>query len=375
MSADGAVAVSPAPRRLGDIRPLERTDLEAATALFELALGSGVRNVDPAKLGLFERTFLDNPWADPELPSLVATDERGRVIGFIGAEVRLMSFGGRTVRAVWGQDFVVEPEARRLGVGALLLHRMLNGRQDMTLTDTATETTRELWTRLGGDTLELKSLHWVRLLRPWRVAAHETIPHVRPRLRAVLRPLAATLDAATAAAAAGSLRPDPVDEAAVPLTPRTLVEALPTVTRRMTLYPAYDVPYLEWLFGELVRVKRRGQLIAHLVLDGAGRPLGWYLYYLRPGWRSEVLQLVADEHAAGRVLDHLLFHAYKHGSAAVRGRLEPGLVETVARRRCLLWHRGGALVHSSDPELLCALHSSGSVVTRLEGEWRSDALV
>ncbi|MBV9334585.1 MAG: hypothetical protein JO243_01730 [Solirubrobacterales bacterium] len=297
------------------------------------------------------------------------------MIGFIGAEVRRMRFGVRTIRAVWGQDFVVAPEARRLGVGALLLHRMLKGPQDMTLTDSATATTRELWLRLGGDALELKGVHWVRLFRPWDVAAHEAGRHIRPRLRAALRPIVASLDAGTTAAAARWLRPNSVAETAVPLTPRSLVEALPTVTRRLTLYPAYDEQYLEWLFRELVKVKRRGHLIAHLVVDGDSRPLGWYLYYLRPGWRSEVLQLVADEPAVGRVLDHLLFHAYEHGSAAVRGRLEPGLVETVVGRRCLLWHRGGALVHSRDSELLWALQSGKSVATRLEGEWWSDALV
>lgn len=125
--------------------------------------------------------------------------------------------------------------------------------------------------------------------------------------------------------------------------------------------------------NSLVKVERRGRLVAHLVHDASGQPLGWYLYYLRPGWRSEVLQIVAAEPNVGRILDHLLSHAHRHGSAVVRGRLEPGLVEAVVRRRCLLWHRGGALAHSRDPALLCALQSDGSLATRLEGEWWSDA--
>jgi hypothetical protein len=374
-SADSSLVAPRVLPRLGQIRPLQRADLRATTALFELALGSGAPKVDPAKVALFERAFLDNPWVDPELPSLVATDEHERVIGFIGLEVRRMRFGGRPVRAVWGQNLVVQPDARRLGIGAILLQRMLHGPQDLTLTDSATDTTRKIWMSLGGHTLELKGVHWVRVFRPWRIAAHVAASRVRPRLRAVLRPVAASLDAATVAAAARYLEPEPTDERAVPLTPRLLVEAMPKVTRRLTLYPNYDEQYLEWLFRELARVKRRGQLIAHLVLDSASRPLGWYVYYLRPAWRSEVLQLVADERSAGRVLDHLLFHAYKHGSAAVRGRLEPGLVETVVNRKCLLMHRGGALAHSRDQELLCALHSGRSVATRLEGEWWSDALV
>jgi GNAT superfamily N-acetyltransferase len=375
-SANGSMVVaSEAPHRVAEIRPLERSDLEASTALFELALGSGVRAADPAKVSLFERTFLDNPWVDPELPSLVATDEHGRIIGFIGAEVRRMRFGDRAVRAVWCQNFVVDPEARRLGLGAILLRRMLKGPQDAILTDNGSETVREMWVRLGGHMLELKGVHWVRLFRPWRIAAQVAAPRARPRLRTAVGRLAVALDAATEAAAARYLEPRPVEDTVVELTPRSLLEALPTMTRHLTLYPDYDEPYLEWLFQELARVRSRGQLVAHLVCDRSGQPLGWYLYYLRPGWRSEVLQLVADQRSVGRVLDHLLFHAHRHGSAAVRGRLEPGHVETIVSRGCLLWHRGGALAHSRDPELLCALRSDTSLATRLEGEWWTDALV
>jgi hypothetical protein len=46
----------------------------------------------------------------------------------------------------------------------------------------------------------------------------------------------------------------------------------------------------------------------------------------------------------------------------------------VAARRCMLWYRGGALAHSSDPELAEALVRHGTM-TRLDNEWFSDCLV
>jgi GNAT superfamily N-acetyltransferase len=330
---------------------------------------------EPARVRLFDRLFFDNPWVDRELPSLVALDERGRIAGFIGVEVRHMRFGDRAARAVWSQHFVVDPPARRLGVGAVLLRRVLNGPQDATLTDSASEISCKLWEGLGGQTLHLKGIHWVRVFRPWRVAARLADQKPRARVRAVLSPVVDILDAATAVGTRRFLEPEPVTDAVTPLTPRAMLDLLPAVTKRLTLYPEYDEAFLGWLFDELVRVKRRGQLIAHIVRGPSGEALGWYLYYLRPGWRSEVLQVVADKPNVGRVLDHLLSHAHAHGSAAVRGRLEPSLVEAVVRRRCLLWHRGGALAHSRDPALLCALHSDRSLTTRLEGEWWSDALL
>jgi GNAT superfamily N-acetyltransferase len=371
---ENSTVTSPPPR-LAEIRPLLRADLEEAAALFELGLGSGVRAARPAVVGVLERTLLDNPWSDPDLPSLVATDDHGRIIGFLAGEVRRMRFGARAVRAVSSQHFVVDPAARRVGVGAVLLQRMFKGAQDVTWTYTGSGQVRQIWESLGGQRIHLKSIDWVRVLQPWRLAHRVVAARTRPRLRAVLWPLACALDGATATAAGRYLEPGAVDEPAVPLSAGALLDALPAVSKRLTLYPDYDETYLDWLFRELGSVERRGRLIGRLVSGSSGRPLGWYVYYLRPGSLSEVLQVFAHKRDIGRVLDHLLRHAHSHGSAAVRGRLEPNLVAAVAHRRCLLWHQGGghALIHSRDPELLCALHSDGSIATRLEGEWWGDA--
>jgi hypothetical protein len=358
------------------IRPLEREDLREAAALFELVMRSGQRRSEPALVGLLERTLLDQPWFDPELPSLVATDSEGRIAGLLAAEVRRMRLNARPLRIIWSQHLAVDPEHRHEALGALMLARMLRGPQDATVTDTATDLVRQMWVRLGGNVLHLKGIHWVRVFRPWHVAARLAAPRLsRPRARATLRPIAGALDVVTHRAAARLLDPAPIDVRAEPLTPHTLAEAIPTICKRLALYPDYDEASLDWLFGELVRVPRRGELVAHLVRDKGGRALGWYIYYLRPGWRSEVLQVGAGERQVGDVLDHLLWHAHTHGSAALRGRLEPGLVEPVVRRHCLLWHRGGTLIHSRDPELLRAVHSEAALMTRLEGEWWSDALV
>jgi hypothetical protein len=375
-SVRGPKTTPQAPHRVVEIRALERADLPDATTLFELVMGPGRGRSKATMVAFFERTLFDSPWADSDLPSLVAIDERARVVGFIGAEVRRMRLDERAARVVWCQHFVVDPAARRLGAGALLLRRMFKGAQDATVTDNGSDVVRQMWTGLGGQVLHVKGIHWVRVFRPWRVAAHVATARGRPRLRAVLRHLAGALDEATRAAAGRHLEPAAVADTATELTPTTLLEAMPTIAKRLTLYPSYDEGFLEWLFQELGSEGRRGRLVAKLVQTKDGRTLGWYLYYLRPGWRSEVLQVAAaSEHDVGRVLDHLLNHAHAHGSAAVRGRLEPDLVEAIVRRRCLLWHRGGALVHSADPKLLLAMHSEEALVTRLEGEWWGDTLM
>jgi Acetyltransferase (GNAT) domain len=357
------------------IRPLERADLRAVAALFRETFEVGPRHTEPALAAFFERTLLDQPWADPEIRPLVAVDDRGRPVGFVAAEVRRMRLDGRTLRFAWAAHTAVAPEARRGAAGVLLMRRLLEGPQDATLGDSASPLMAQMWLRLGGQRVDLRAIHWVRVFRPASVAAHLVTPR-RPRLRGGIRRLAGRLDELIPSVARGALAPPPAPGVEEPLTPAVMLESLPHVARRADLRPAYDERFLEWLFGELRRVKSRGELVARLVRNERSRPIGWYVYYLRPGWRSEVLQVAAaGERDLGSVLDHLLAHAYAHGSAAVRGRLEPGMLQAVTPRRCLLWYRGGTLVHTRDPHLLAAIESNRALITRLEGDPWLDRLV
>jgi hypothetical protein len=353
------------------VRPLERSDLPAVAALFRETFGAGPRQAEPALAAFFERTLLDQPWADPEIPPLVAVDGGGSIVGFVAAEVRRMLFGGRTLRFAWAAHTAVAPAARRSAVGVHLMRRLLEGPQDATFGDSASPLMEQIWLRLGGRRLNLKAIHWVRVFKPASVAARLATPR-RPRLRG----LAGGLDELISSAARRVIAPAPGPGVEEPLTPAALLENLPRVARRIALRPAYDERYLEWLFGELRRVRGRGQPVARLVRNERGRPIGWYVYYLRPGWRSEVLQVAAGgERDLGGVLDHLLAHAYAHGSAAVRGRLEPGMPQALAGRRCFFWYRGGTLVHAGDPDLLAAIESDRALITRLEGDAWLDRLV
>jgi hypothetical protein len=357
------------------VRPLERADLRPVAALFRETFEVGPRHTEPALAAFFERTLLDQPWADPEIRPLVAVDERGSLVGFVAAEVRRMCLEGRTLRFAWGAHTAVAPAARRSAVGVLLMRRLLEGPQDVTLGDSASPLMEQMWLHLGGQRVDLKAIHWIRIFRPASVAAHVFATR-RPRLRGGMRGLAGRVDELISRSARGVIAPTPAPGVEEPLTPAGMLESMPRVARRLALRPAYDEQFLEWLFGELRRVKGRGELVARLVRNQRSRPIGWYVYYLRRGWRSEVLQIAATgERDLGSVVDHLLAHAYAHGSAAVRGRLEPGMLQAVARRRCLLWYRGGTLVHSRDPSLLAAIRSNDALITRLEGDPWLDKLV
>lgn len=348
----------------GSIRPLERGDLDQVAALYT-RIARPHEGATPRGLAEhFADTLLDQPWADPEIPSLVY-DEDGRIGGFIGTHVRRFELHGRPLRLAYGGQLVTDPGVRRAAVGLFLLRTFLRGPQDVALTDTAGEATRRMWTGLGGWPAELQSLSWFRIFRPLSILADYSFRERRPRQSAhfaqrvagaVDRPLSPRL---APRAAVNALR-------AEPLVPETLLEGVAALAPR--LGPAYDLPFLRWLLPSVASVASRGTLIAN-ALHYRGSIAGWYLYFLRSGGMSDVLQVVGLGGRVGEVVDHMFVDAQHRGAAMLRGRIEPRLLEPLARRQCLFRYNGGALVHARDDDVAAALSHPDSLLTRIDGEW------
>lgn len=356
-------------RRAGEIRTLRRDDLPQVASLIELAFRSGSRTPPPGLASYLERILLDQPWTDPAIPSLVSLDDQGKVVGFLGSHIRRFRFDGKPIRLAVSGQLVSDPTVRRQAVGAFLMQRYLEGPQDVTLTDTASETVRRMWTGFGGETVHLGRIGWVRPFRPVRLAS-ELLLTGNNRLKRAATSLSGPLDGLAMRLARRHLDTRRPEGSAEPLTPQTMVETLPMVARDLRLRPDYDARFLGWLFQELAAVKSRGMPVGFLIRDRTEMVLGWYMYYLRPGRVSHVLQIAASERDVAGVLDHLFHHARTHGSTAVRGRLEPHLVEALSTRNCVL-HAGGVrvLAHARDSEILHALESGSALLSRMDGEW------
>jgi hypothetical protein len=354
---------------VADIRPLERGDLAQVTSLYEHVARSGSRTPPRRLAGYFAETFFDYPWADPEIPSLVYVEADGRITGFLGSSVRRFEFDGRPVRVGVSGQLVTEPEARAQAPGAFLMRAYMQGEQDLTLTDTASDVVRRIWEGVGGETFHLACVGWVRVFRPWQFASGYRGRAERFGAPGAAKSLLAGLDALSTRVLRRALRPASTEAAGRKPAPRDLVQHLDTVATGYRLRPAYDEEYLEWLLPQLEGIEARGTLRVRLV-SRPRKVLGWYVYYLQPGGISQVLQVAAEERAVGDVLDDLFRDAHAAGAAGVQGRVEAHTREALARRRSL-FHPSGylALVHARDPELLAAVQSGRALLTRLDGEW------
>jgi hypothetical protein len=254
----------------------------------------------------------------------------------------------------------------------------MNGPQDVTITDAASDAVRRMWERMGGETLHLHSIRWTRLFRPTRCVAEHFLERAqRTRSHRNWRPLGVVAGPVLHAADSLLTRmprnpfvtrtPDSIGE---PLTPAKIVELLPTLVESLRLRPDYDERFLEWLFREMRDIPSRGNLTATLVRSREGSVLGWFVCFIRPTGLGTVLQIVARGDNAGAVIDHLFHDARTVGSRGLIGRLEPTLVPALATRRCTLFNTGKmfALIHSRIPSLVDAVRSGQALLTWMDGE-------
>jgi hypothetical protein len=356
---------------VSEIRELERRDLPEVANLYEHVARSGSWEAPAGLAGYFADTFLDYPWADPEIPSLVYEDE-GRITGFLGANVRRFTYDGEPIRLAISGQLVTDPSVRSRAAGAFLLRRFLDGPQDLTITDTASDQARRIWEGLGGETMHIGSIGWARVFSPLRsVLDFKTRDGGGGRMTPVLRPVLSAVDAAGSLVARRALKVQPPSGSTEELTAEAMGKHLETVAKPYRLREAYDdAEGTAWLLKEIARVRPRGEMVARLVRAADGRVQGWFVYYHRAGGIAQALSVAGPPNDVGDVLDALLADARERGAVAVQGRVEPHLLERLPERRAV-FHKSGylPLIHSRRAELLHAIHSGRALLTRLAGEW------
>jgi hypothetical protein len=355
---------------MATIRILAEDDVPAAAALFARVYPEYRWSSQPACESYFREMLFNNPWRDPQVPSWVA-EEDGRISGFYAVMPRRMSLRGRPIRVAVGCQFMVDPDKRDSLTALQLAKACLSGPQDLTLADGANDLSRRMWIRIGGIAPLLYNLHWTRPLRPARylLSLLEERPAIPLPLTLAARPLGALVDVLAARLRPNRFYREKSELAEDALDSSTMLAHLPEVFDGNALQPVYDARALAWLLEETARKMRYGPLRARAVRDGE-RLLGWYLYYVQAGGVSEVVQIAAREGSFDRVLLRLLADAWRHGAAAVRGRLEPRYAQELAHRHCWFRREGSwTLVHSRHADITAAIQQGDAFLSRLEGEW------
>jgi hypothetical protein len=355
----------------GRVRPLAEEDIPRIADLYATIFGARDGAWPGGVPDYLRAIFCGNPWRDPDLPSLVAEDGGGRIIGCLGVMPRRMTFEGRAIQATVSHHFMVETSSRGSLAGLALAKRFLQGPQDLSLAEGG-DLSRRLLEGLGGATSLLFSLRWTRPIRPSRyVLAFLRKRRLPAGAVAAMAPLCYAADALGPHLRSGPLQLPEPDLEAEELTPGGLLEGLAPAARHRTLRPVYDETSLGWLLGLLARRNGRGTLRGRMLRDASGSLAGWYLYYLKTGGTSEVVQIGALDGRFGEALDHLLHDAWRGGAVAVSGQIDPPTLQDLWRRSCVFHHDGASwlLAHARRPGVVEAIHRGDAFLSRLDGEW------
>jgi hypothetical protein len=359
---------------MGFVRPFSDADIPAVARLHEAVFNTSARAESAGQdryYAYFREVFLRGPSPDPSLPSLVYQENTGAIAGFLGVAPRRLTMNQRQFQAAISSQFVVDPGSRVALVAVALVKAFLEGPQDLSISDEATDSSRRIWEALGGTTALLHSLHWTRPLRPARFAL--SLMRERSSLRALATaagPFALAFDAvATRMPHSHMYQARPGVSAVDDLTEHTVLAYEPTFVRASALRVEYDEPTLRWVMTR-ARHRREADDFRSAVIRNDHRILGWYLFHLDRAGIAHVLQIAADPAGIGDVLDHLFYHAAQQGAVAVDGRLDPRFLQVLSDKYCVMHRRGPwFLVNTRRAELRRSFESGDAVFSRLDGEW------
>lgn len=354
---------------MSQIRACTPEDMPRVADLFQSIFR---RSSNPAAASLQQyllELFFKAPWHDPELPSLVYIAPDGAVGGFIGVIPLRMSFRGKPIRVALASSIMVEKPKDNPLAGARLLRAFMNGPQDLSFSDDANRTSMAMWKKLGGKSVPLESMDWLRVLRPAGFALSFVGDRI-PLLK-LAHPICLAIDRMAARVASNLFRLRTQGTARsidVDLNDDLLIKHLREFAAAYSLRPTWDTDSLRWLLNHAAKNRRHGTLVCCAVYGKAASPLGCYLYYGRPHGVAYVLQVMASPDAAGIVLDSLLEHAYQDRCVAVRGRAHSRYIDELFSRDCIFFNRGSVVVHSRNADVIEAARSGDALMTGLAGE-------
>ena len=256
--------------------------------------------------------------------------------------------------------------------GLQLAKSFLCGDQDLSLSDTANETSQLIWKGFGGTAVPISDRHWSRPLIPGSYALRAASRLGKNRLSDTLatccRPLCRFADSVASGVwlikgRACALRSIPFDE-------DILLEFLTRSCKGKPIQPLYDRYSLHWLLEFMRNTNARGVLRKVALRNEAGSTVGCYVYYVKRGEIGEVVYLGAEDAHFDQVFDHLLHDAAKSGVIGLHGKIESGIAHKLSKRLYFSYcGRDPLLVHSRESDLTRIVQEGGLSLTRLDGEW------
>ncbi len=358
------VAARPADAGVGRLRAGAHDDLPAVARLFF----GGLRRTTGAPPGSLidhlREVYFEHPWRDAAVTSQVFVSPDGSVDGFIGVLPLRLHHRGQPVRAAIAGALMVRDPAAQPMAGARLLRSFMAGPQTLSIGDTANWTSKKLWERLGGRTVPLASMEWLKILRPVSFG----LSALRNRLPAPLRPLLAGVPILASLRRARAVPAADRAWSAVTVDDANFLQCFAELSATLEVTLDLEGEAGRWFLAQAARQTRHGPLYRRVVRDRAGRTIGCYLIHAKRGAPAQALQVLAAARQGEAVFASLLAFALELGCNAVRGQSQPALMDAVFRARCILRHACATVIDTDDPALMDALERGSAPFGGFFGE-------
>lgn len=360
---------------MSEIRKLALEDIPAVAGLFQRVFLHRTGQSSAELQTYIRHLYLDFPGNDPEIGSLVHVRDDGVITGFVGGNALNYTFDGRTLRAGVCGSLMVEGRESDPLAGARLLKAFTSGPQDITFSETASETSVAMFTKLRGSVLTNYSLDWLRIIRPGAFALQVGSERMRP-LR-MFSPLVRGADRAFL----GRMGAEDLRWSGVPsehrarggftvaeIDVKAFLPLLDSFTSQFTVRPDWAPGQIEAILADAAQKVEYGPMTLASVSARTGTPVGAFVYHLKPGGIGRVLQVLARPGQQGSVLDAMIDHAAQAGAAALRGRTQPMLMDAMLGRRISFTHLASTVIRARDPEVLRAFQEGKGFFNGLAGE-------
>ncbi|MHC1550431.1 hypothetical protein [Phyllobacterium sp. K27] len=348
-----------------EVRNLASRDIPAVAAMFLRTFKPAHATLPSSLADYLSELYLD-PNNTTNIISQVHIRGDGVLSGFIGALPLKMTFANASLQAaICGPLMVEDHEADPLA-GARLLRAFLAGPQDISLSETANETSRIMWRKLRGKILPGYSLEWIRVLRPAAFFVETASKRFKPLKYAKV--LSWSFDVIAHRLMKTGMPEAPHGVSDCDIGPDRLVPLITSCLKDYLLRPDWEPAALSEVLATARNKSTYGTMHSRVVTGRNGAPLGAYLFHGDRGKTARVLQIIASRGHESAILDSLLCYANSIGAIAVRARSQPQLMEAMMTRQGVFFQRSSTVVHARDANIVEVFSRGDAFFNGLAGE-------
>ncbi|MHC2435200.1 hypothetical protein [Bradyrhizobium sp. USDA 4451] len=357
---------APQTSRKGAARPMTTADVAAVAGLF-LKVFRGIDKPASADLkGYLHALTLGSPSYSEAAGTQIYQQQDGRISSaLLAIPMHFMACGNVIPGRLLGVFMT-----NRDSAGAAQLNLGLRPkRAGLSFCDSASPTSAKSLLAIGGKTIPLQNLEWVRTFRPVAAFVGRLSQRVLRGLDRGLATLARPVDALLS-----RLRGDGDTEGPAGLKVREMSVAdfltrAPEFIAHYAVRPLWSEDELGWLVGLAAQNTTLGSFTIRAVEDQSGTPIGCFVYYAAPGRTAHVLNILSRPDQEVGVLCAMFRHLENTGHAEARGRAQPALMAGLGLQRGLVFrHRAFAMALTRIPEVNEAIIRGDIYVGGLAGE-------